>query len=229
MVKLDKTSRVRLSLVTVGIALSFVPQVGAHTIKTGGDVAVTFHIEPDHNPKAGDTSRAWFAMTRRGGMLVSFSECHCKLGVYLDSSSEDLTQIMSTSLKPVSAEQNKNIPAADLVFPKAGLYRLEFSGTPKQEGAFKPFRLTYNVTVLPGNPVSSSPAPSTDNAANPKSPQSDEKASLTPILSLLAGLGFGGAIAFNLYQQRRKKPTTDTDKTWKKLLHKCRSFYLPNI
>jgi len=39
--------------------------VSAHTVKISGDVAALFHIEPEHNPRAG--SLTWFALTRKGG------------------------------------------------------------------------------------------------------------------------------------------------------------------
>jgi hypothetical protein len=190
--------------------LSPIP-VAAHTIKTAGDVAVTFHIEPNHNPKAGETATAWFAMTRRGGKSIPLQECHCKLAVYLDSSPENLIQTMSTSLKSISVEQGQDLPGADLIFPQPGLYRLEFSGTPKQEGAFKPFRLTYNVTTLPGSRVSpqSSPASSDRTLGNSEAEKNTSNLGkahpnqiLTTILSVAGGGTIIGAI---LYRQNRKK------------------------
>jgi hypothetical protein len=56
--------------------------VAAHTVKVSGDVAATFHLEPNHNPKAGQRSQAWFALTRRGGQIVPLSQCNCQLAVY---------------------------------------------------------------------------------------------------------------------------------------------------
>jgi len=38
--------------------------VSAHTVKISGDVAAVFHIEPEHNPRAGKPSLTWFALTR---------------------------------------------------------------------------------------------------------------------------------------------------------------------
>ncbi|PSB01121.1 hypothetical protein [Merismopedia glauca] len=183
------------------------PPVTAHTIKTAGDVAVNFHIDPNHHPKAGETATAWFAMTRRGGKSIPLQECHCKLAVYLDSSPDDLTQSMSTSLKSISTEQYQDLPAADLIFPQAGVYRLEFSGTPKQEGAFKPFRLTYNVTAIPGQTASSqvSPVSSNKTLSNSNPENNRQNHNLTTILSV-TGVGVViGAIASMLYQKKRRK------------------------
>ena len=39
----------------------------AHEVEVSGDVAATFHLEPNHNPRAGETAKVWFALTRRGG------------------------------------------------------------------------------------------------------------------------------------------------------------------
>ena len=54
---------------------------------------------------------------------------------------------MEPPLKAVSAERYKGIPGANLVFPKAGIYELELSGTAKTKTNFKPFELSYTVTV----------------------------------------------------------------------------------
>jgi len=37
------------------------------------DVAAVFHIEPEHNPRAGKPSLTWFALTRKGGQLIRYS------------------------------------------------------------------------------------------------------------------------------------------------------------
>ena len=54
---------------------------------------------------------------------------------------------MQPPLKAISAERYKGIPGADIVFPKAGIYELELSGTAQNKANFKPFKLTYTVTV----------------------------------------------------------------------------------
>jgi len=38
-------------------------------------------------------------------------------------------------------QQYQGIPGADITFPRAGIYELKLSGTPK--AGFKPFALTY--------------------------------------------------------------------------------------
>jgi hypothetical protein len=126
----------------------------AHTVKTDGNVGVTFHIEPDHNPRAGEPAQAWFALTRQGGQLIPLEQCQCRLAIYRSSEN---TPILTPPLTSLSAEQYHNIPGAAIVFPKAGVYSLELSGSPKAKAAFKPFKLSYSVTVLPGVPAKTKP------------------------------------------------------------------------
>lgn len=121
--------------------------VVAHEVEVSGDVAATFHIEPGHNPKAGQPSQAWFALTRKGGQLIPISQCNCHLAVYPEPHKEGSSPLISPALKAVSADQYQNIPGADIVFPKAGAYELELTGTAKNGANFKPFKLTYTVNV----------------------------------------------------------------------------------
>ncbi|HBK98362.1 MAG TPA: hypothetical protein DD001_14115 [Microcoleaceae bacterium UBA10368] len=119
----------------------------AHEVEVVGDVAATFHLEPNHNPRAGETARVWFALTRRGGQIIPLEQCNCKLEVYPKGYKEGDTALIEPPLKAVSAERYKGIPGADIVFPKAGIYELELSGEAKVATNFKPFKLTYTVTV----------------------------------------------------------------------------------
>ena len=121
--------------------------VAAHTVKVSGDVAATFHIEPNHNPKAGQPSQAWFALTRRGGATIPLSQCNCELEVYPEPHQEGSAPLMKPALKAISTEQYQGIPGADIVFPKAGSYELELSGTAKNGANFQPFTLSFTVDV----------------------------------------------------------------------------------
>ena len=119
----------------------------AHEVEVSGDVAATFHLEPNHNPRAGETAKVWFALTRRGGQIIPLEQCNCKLAVYPKNRKEGDKPLMEPPLKAVSAERYKGIPGVDIVFPKAGIYELELSGYAKVVANFKPFKLTYTVTV----------------------------------------------------------------------------------
>lgn len=123
--------------------------VFAHNVEISNDVAATFHIEPNHNPRAGNKTKAWFALTRRGGQSIPLSECNCKLNVYTVPRTADNKPILQPELKAIDVEKYQQIPGADIVFPRAGAYVLEIIGTAKDEASFAPFDLTYTVNVRP--------------------------------------------------------------------------------
>ncbi|WP_293054842.1 MULTISPECIES: hypothetical protein [unclassified Moorena] len=148
----------------------------SHNIKTSADVGATFHIEPNHNPRAREPALAWFALTRQGGQLIPLDQCDCQLAVYSKSSSElGSSPILEPQLKAISAEQYQGIPGADLVFPKAGVYELVLSGTPKSGASFKPFEIKYDVTVTPGKKTATVPSPATEHRFNQQSESFSEE------------------------------------------------------
>jgi hypothetical protein len=120
----------------------------AHEIKTlkTGDVAATFHIEPNHNPTAGKPSTAWFALTRRGGKVIPLDQCNCQLAVYPIPHTRK-TPLVRPTLNKLDVERYKGVPAATIIFPKAGMYELKLTGTAKPGANFQPFSLSYTVTV----------------------------------------------------------------------------------
>ena len=135
------------SLGFIVISALIAAPVAAHNVKVSGDVAATFHLEPGHNPKARQPSRAWFALTRRGGAIIPFSQCNCQLAVYPEPHKEGSVPLMKPTLKAISAEQYQGIPGAEIVFPRAGSYELELTGTAKNGANFRPFSLSYTVNV----------------------------------------------------------------------------------
>ncbi|HEY9770290.1 MAG TPA: hypothetical protein V6C71_17660 [Coleofasciculaceae cyanobacterium] len=120
----------------------------AHNVEISNEVAATFHIEPNHNPNAGKTSRAWFALTSRGGNSIPLSECNCALKVYAVPRTESAEPILKPELMAIDVEKYQEIPGAEIIFPQAGAYELEISGTAKND-SFTPFKLTYVVNVVP--------------------------------------------------------------------------------
>lgn len=133
----------------------------AHNVEVSKDVAATFHLEPNHNPKAGEPAQVWFALTRKGGQLIPLTQCNCKLAVYSQPYSIGAPPLLEPSLKAISVERYQGIPGTKIVFPKAGVYELKLSGTPKAGVSFKPFQLDFDVTVAAGTsaPIAS-PKPS---------------------------------------------------------------------
>jgi hypothetical protein len=121
--------------------------VAAHTVQVSGDVAATFHITPNHNPKAGKPTQAWFALTRKGGQPIPLSQCNCQLLVYSQPHPQKAQPLMTPALKAISAERYQGIPGAEIIFPRAGAYDLELRGTAKKGANFRPFTLKYSVNV----------------------------------------------------------------------------------
>jgi len=129
---------------------NFINPATAHTLKTDADVGATFHLEPNHNPRAGEIATIWFALTRSGGQIIPLEQCNCQLAVYQQPSTPDEPPLLEPPLKAISAEQYQGIPGAEIVFPQAGAYELELSGTPKSGANFQQFQLKYNVNVTGG-------------------------------------------------------------------------------
>jgi hypothetical protein len=156
MFRLSNKSKILGLLVFCGllvkVAIPTAPQfnsipVFAHEVEISGDVAATFHLEPNHNPRAGEPAKIWFALTRRGGQIIPLEQCNCKLAVYPKNHNKGDKPLMEPPLKAISAEKYQGIPGAEIVFPKAGIYELELRGTAQAGANFKPFELSYTVTV----------------------------------------------------------------------------------
>lgn len=117
----------------------------AHTVEVSGDVAATFHLAPSHNPRVGQTTQTWFALTQRGGGTIPLSQCNCALAIYRRP--RGATPILQPALTAINAEQYRNIPGASVVFPAVGSYDLVLRGTARDGATFRPFTLTYTVNV----------------------------------------------------------------------------------
>lgn len=120
----------------------------AHNVEISGEVAATFHIEPNHNPQVDQPTTAWFALTRRGGNSIPLSQCNCTLRVYSTPRTSNAQPLLKPRLIPLNVEKFQEIPGAKITFPQAGTYELEISGIAKDQ-SFSPFKLTYTVNVVP--------------------------------------------------------------------------------
>lgn len=121
--------------------------LSAHTVNIDrqAGVAGTWHIEPDHNPRANQPTRVWVALTTRGGKQIPMNSLQCRMAVFnLPRRSGD-APLQRYPVKPVNAERWSDIPGADVVFPKAGRYQLQLKCTSTAQ--LSPFQLTYDTTV----------------------------------------------------------------------------------
>lgn len=169
----------------------------AHTVKASESVAVTFHLEPDHNPRAGEPAQVWFVLTQQGGRTIPLSQCDCKFQVISEENGQAISQ---PPLTAISAEQYQNIPGADVTFPKPGAYQLSIQGQPQTGDAFQPFQFSFPVTVAKGsNPQPSSPAQPTDP------PQSSSQSGLPKIAWLSISISAGLSLLMLVLWLRKKQ------------------------
>lgn len=175
--------------------------VAAHEVETSQDVGGTFHIEPNDAPSAGKPELAWFALTRKGGKVIPLEQCNCKLAVYSEPHKEDSLPLLEPPLKAISKERYQGIPSAEIVFPKAGAYELEISGTPKAGADFQPFELSFDVKVAPGV-AAQEPKINVQTTQDNQSEQTENRW-LIPAIAIAAILSLG--IAWTVWQRLKVK------------------------
>ncbi|MDZ8187556.1 MAG: hypothetical protein RMX96_22235 [Nostoc sp. ChiSLP02] len=140
-----------LFLSCLAISITNIDSAAAHKVEVARDVGGTLHIEPNDNPRAGETTQAWFALTKRGGKVIPLSQCNCRLSVYAEPYATGEPALLEPTLKPVEVERYRGIPGAELVFPKPGIYQLQLNGKPTSGAKFKPFEFKFEVTVAGGS------------------------------------------------------------------------------
>lgn len=169
----------------------------AHTVKASESVAVTFHLEPDHNPRAGDPAQVWFVLTQKGGRTIPLSQCNCQLQVIAEENGQAIAQ---PPLTAISAEQYQNIPGADVIFPKPGAYQLSIQGQPQTGDAFQPFQFSFPVTVAKGSrPKPSSPV------QPPAAPPSSSQAGLPKVAWISISIGAGLSLVMLILRLRKQQ------------------------
>lgn len=136
-----------LGLAGLSVGRVWTPEANAHQVEIAGDVGGTIHIEPNDTPKAGETTLAWFALTKRGGEAISLVDCDCHLDIYYAPYTPEDTPFSCPDLQAISAEGFEGIPGADVVFPAPGSYDLVVTGKPSATADFEPFELIFSVTV----------------------------------------------------------------------------------
>ncbi len=160
------------SLIWVLFLALIATPASAHKVQLAEDVGGTLHIQPNDTPRAGESTLAWFALTRKGGGVIPLEQCNCQLSVYSSTSASGSPIMLTPPLKAVSAERYQGIPGAEIQFPNPGAYQLQLSGTPKAGGNFQPFELSFEVTVAVGV---------NEPTANPQATQSSSP-STTPLV-----------------------------------------------
>jgi hypothetical protein len=196
----DKLSKI---LFQTTVLLLVVSPAIAHNVEVAGDVAGTWHVEPDHNPRAGEPAKVWIALTRKGGEVLPFAQTDCQLVVFSQPRTEGDKPLLQPELKAIEVEQYQGIPGADVVFPQPGLYEMELGCTPKEGADFAAFEMRSEVTVVAGVP-SPSASPIAENLVG-SATGVNESQGINWI-----GTGIGGAIGIGIgvavWNLLRKKP-----------------------
>jgi hypothetical protein len=174
----------------------------AHQVQISDDVGATIHIEPKDNPRAGEPSQAWFALTRKGGRVIPLTQCECELLIYAEPHTPGEPALLEPSLEPVSAERYQGIPGAEITFPRPGLYQLQLNGKPKTEGSFQPFKFNFQVTVAAGT---FSESKTVQNINYPENPDVNIKSGLTIAVVALTVLVSWLVVFFILREIKRRE------------------------
>ncbi|GBE94528.1 hypothetical protein [Nostoc cycadae] len=186
-----------LLLFCLAIAITTIYPVLAHKVQVAADVGATLHLEPNDNPRAGEPTQAWFALTRKGGQTIPLAQCNCRLAVYAEPHTPSEPALLEPSLQPVAAERFQGIPGAAITFPKPGIYQLQLNGKPAKGTSFKPFNLKFEVTVAAGTA-------NTQSVQNVNSNVAQETTSTLPVWAIaIPGLALIGIFFVVLQKIRR--------------------------
>lgn len=128
---------VTLVMITNNVAI-------AHEVKTSQEVGGTIHIEPNDRPIAGKKSRIWIALTKRGGEIIPYAKCNCRLEVR-SLSDRNIKFTVANPLRIL--ESYLGLPSMEVTFPQVGRYELKLSGSAREGEDFQPFELTFTTNV----------------------------------------------------------------------------------
>ena len=181
-----------LLLVLSSLIVTANTQTLAHTVKISENVGATIHLEPNDNPRAGEVTQTWFALTRKGGKVIPLKDCNCRLAIYAEPHVAGEPALIEPRLKSIQAERYEGIPGTEVTFPKPGAYQLQLSGKPVIEGSFKPFELKFVVTVATGKAVDISQLGQNVN----ENPQGTKIGLVQPLIWLGVSLISGGIVVF---------------------------------
>ncbi len=204
-------------LVSVGL-LSGLP-AQAHKTEVSGNVAGTWHLEPDHSARAGEPARVWVALTQQGGRVIPLEQCDCNLAVYRANQANS-APVMQPTLTAMSPENVANVPGAEITFPNVGEYKIVLTGSPTADATFTPFELSYTTVVAASSASASTPPPQPavdQGNLEPLPASSDRESVAVPVqaswvwgIAIAVG-GVGLAIATLLFLRRQKLPHPQDD------------------
>ncbi|PSR18924.1 hypothetical protein C8255_04900 [filamentous cyanobacterium CCP3] len=189
----------------------------AHKTEVSGDVAGTWHLEPNHSAKAGETARVWVALTQQGGRVIPLEECDCNLAVYR-ANQKASAPVMQPTLTAMSPESFENVPGAEITFPEVGEYRIVLTGSPTNDAAFTPFELSYTTVVAAGSASTAKPPqPAVNEGSSEPIPASGDRETVAApaqpswVWGIAIAVGGVGAAIAALLLRRQKLSRSQND------------------
>lgn len=126
--------------VVLGAVVLNIPIALAHFPATDKTMTVTLHIDPGDQPIAGQPAVLNFIYDDQLGKFNS-QKCDCKVTIY-----EQGKQLYSGLSEPDSSGVfGGSVP---YIFGKSDVYEINLAGTPKVNGNFVPFNVSWNIRVI---------------------------------------------------------------------------------
>ena len=138
------SSKYIISLFSSAVIMIGTTAAIAHEVRTSQEVGGTIHIEPNDRPIAGRKSTIWVALTKRGGEIIPYAKCNCRMEVR-SLSDRNIRFTVRNSLAII--ERYLGLPSLEVTFPQVGRYELKLSGSAKNGQNFPPFELTFTTNV----------------------------------------------------------------------------------
>ena len=146
MINKSKTSSkfaVLLSFITLAM-MTTATVATAHEVRISQEVGGTIHIEPNDRPVAGKKTRIWIALTKRGGEVIPYEKCNCRMEV---RSLTDKSIKFTVSDSLAILERYLGLSSKEVTFPQLGRYELKLIGSSRNDANFQPFELTFTTNV----------------------------------------------------------------------------------
>jgi hypothetical protein len=120
----------------------------AHVTKSDGDMKVMMHLDPDDEPLAGSSTKLHL-LFRHAQQSFELSNCDCAVWIapYKDLASIEATGTHIPLSEDMREASDSRVYATTTTFPTRGIYALVVEGTPREESAFKPFRVVFDTRV----------------------------------------------------------------------------------
>lgn len=132
----------------MSLTLVFSPAALAHIVAYDGDAVVTLHIEPYDSPVAGVPEKLTFIYGTVPGTFDAH-KCICKL---------TMTKGGRTVVQKTVSPTGSYYGELSYTFKNTGIYELQLAGAPVSASGFKPFNVSYRISVG-GGPSSGAASP----------------------------------------------------------------------